>query len=54
MVLGLTAVSAFAGKGNYLKAWMMTIFGLMLSTVGTDSSSVQRYTFGSFRSPRWN
>ncbi len=47
MVLGLTAVAAFAGKGKFLKAAMMTIFGLMLATVGTDADSgVSRYTFG--------
>jgi putative tricarboxylic transport membrane protein len=47
MVLGLTAVSAFASKGGFLKAIMMTIFGLMLSTIGTSQSAgVQRYTFG--------
>ncbi|WP_423909402.1 tripartite tricarboxylate transporter permease [Candidatus Spongiihabitans sp.] len=47
MVLGLTAVSAFAGKGGFLKAIMMTVLGLMLSTVGTDASAgIQRFTFG--------
>ena len=47
MVLGLTAVAAFAGKGKFLKAAIMTIFGLMLATVGTDADSgVSRYTFG--------
>lgn len=47
MVLGLTAVAAFAGKGKFLKAAIMTIFGLMLSTVGTDADSgVSRFTFG--------
>ncbi|MGI9279041.1 MAG: tripartite tricarboxylate transporter permease [Endozoicomonas sp.] len=47
MVLGLTAVAAFAGKGNVLKAVMMAILGLMLSTIGTDQSSgIQRFTFG--------
>lgn len=47
MVLGLTAVAAFAGKGKFLKAAMMTIFGLILATVGTDADSgVSRYTFG--------
>jgi len=47
MVLGLTAVAAFAGKGKFLEAAIMTIFGLMLSTVGTDADSgVSRYTFG--------
>lgn len=47
MVLGLTAVAAFAGKGQFLKAAIMTIFGLMLATVGTDSDSgIPRFTFG--------
>ncbi len=47
MVLGLTAVSAFAGKGGFLKASIMTLFGLMIATIGTDGSSgVQRFTFG--------
>jgi len=47
MVLGLTAVAAFAGKGKFLKAAIMTIFGLMLATVGTDSDSgLARFTFG--------
>lgn len=48
MVMGLTAVSAFAGKGQVRKALMMTVVGLMLATVGTDpSAGVQRFTFGS-------
>jgi putative tricarboxylic transport membrane protein len=47
MVLGLTAVAAFAGKGNVIKAILMTVLGLMLSTVGTDQTQgVQRFTFG--------
>ncbi|SDU44716.1 tripartite tricarboxylate transporter permease [Stappia sp. ES.058] len=47
MVLGLTAVAAFAGRGNVIKALLMTIFGLMLSTVGTDETQgIQRFTFG--------
>ena len=47
MVLGLTAVAAFAGKGKFLKAAIMTVFGLMLATVGTDSDSgIPRFTFG--------
>ncbi len=47
MVLGLTAVAAFSGKGKFLKAALMTIFGLMLATVGTDSDSgIARFTFG--------
>lgn len=48
MVMGLSAVSAFAGRGGFLKALLMTVVGLMLSTVGTDQTSgVQRFTFGS-------
>ncbi len=48
MVLGLTAVSAFAGRGQFLKATMMAIIGLMLATVGQDvSSDITRFTFGS-------
>lgn len=48
MVLGLTAVSAFAGRGQFLKALLMTILGLMLATVGQDvSSDISRFTFGS-------
>jgi len=48
MILGLTAVSAFAGRGGVLKALLMVVLGLMLSTVGTDQTSgIQRFTFGS-------
>jgi putative tricarboxylic transport membrane protein len=47
MVLGLSMVAAFSPPGEYLKALLMTCFGLMLSTVGTDlSAGVQRFTFG--------
>ncbi|MDW6003880.1 tripartite tricarboxylate transporter permease [Vibrio mangrovi] len=47
MLVGLSAVAAFAGKGQVIKAWMMTIFGLMLSTVGIDKGvGVERFTFG--------
>ncbi len=47
MLLGLSAVAAFAGKGQVIKAWMMTILGLMLSTVGIDKGvGVERFTFG--------
>jgi len=47
MVLGLTAVAAFAGRGQVLKALLMTVVGLMLSTVGTDETQgIQRFTFG--------
>ena len=40
MVLGLTAVSAFSSKGQFLKAMMMVILGLMLATVGQDLSLI--------------
>ncbi len=47
MVLGLVAVSAFAGAGGILKALLMTVVGLMLSTVGTDQTQgVPRFTLG--------
>ncbi|MEE2775935.1 MAG: tripartite tricarboxylate transporter permease [Acidobacteriota bacterium] len=47
-VLALTAVSAFAGRGQLAKALMMTLLGLMLATVGQDvASDVPRFTFGS-------
>ena len=47
MVLGLTAVAAFGGRGQYLRAILATILGLMLATIGTDrNSGVQRFTFG--------
>ena len=48
MVLGLTAVSAFAGRGQFIRALLATTLGLMLATIGTDrNSGVQRFTFGS-------
>lgn len=47
MVLGLTAVSAFAGRGQFLKAMLMTCVGLGLATIGQDTASdIPRYTFG--------
>ena len=47
MILGLTAISAFAGRGRVLRALMMAVLGLMLATVGTDlNAGVQRFTFG--------
>jgi putative tricarboxylic transport membrane protein len=46
MILGLTAVAAFSSKGNFLKAMMMCVFGLMLASVGQDSlSDITRFTF---------
>jgi putative tricarboxylic transport membrane protein len=48
MILGLTAVSAFASRGDVVPALIATVIGLMLSTVGTDpSAGIQRFTFGS-------
>lgn len=46
MVLGLTAVAAFSGKGQVLKALMMTVFGLMIAMVGNDvMTGIPRFTF---------
>lgn len=46
MMLGLTAIAAFSNRGDFLKAMMMTIFGLSLSTVGIDPfSGMERFTF---------
>ncbi|WP_428633815.1 tripartite tricarboxylate transporter permease [Sedimenticola sp.] len=48
MILGLTAVAAFSGKGQVIKSLIMTVFGLMIATVGTDvTSGTTRFTFGS-------
>ncbi|KIQ93491.1 Tripartite tricarboxylate transporter TctA family protein [Anoxybacillus thermarum] len=45
MILGLAAVSGLAGN-SMTKAWMMTVFGLLLSTIGLDSvSGVARFTY---------
>ncbi|MBA2876122.1 tripartite tricarboxylate transporter permease [Thermaerobacillus caldiproteolyticus] len=45
MLLGLAAVSGLAGN-SMTKAWMMTVFGLLLSTIGLDSvSGVARFTY---------
>ena len=46
MVFGCTAVAAFSGQGEILKAIMMTLFGILLATVGEDPAGVQRFTFG--------
>ncbi|MFC7366510.1 MULTISPECIES: tripartite tricarboxylate transporter permease [Bhargavaea] len=45
MLLGLAAVSGLAGK-SMTKALMMTVFGLMLGTVGIDAvSGIARFTY---------
>ncbi|MCO4784516.1 tripartite tricarboxylate transporter permease [Marinomonas atlantica] len=47
MVMGLTAVAAFSGKGQVIKAMIMVVFGLMISTVGIDTmTGAPRFTFG--------
>lgn len=47
MVVGLTAIAAFAGTGQVAKALMMTVFGLMLATVGESSLfNAPRFTLG--------
>ncbi|MEM6640190.1 MAG: tripartite tricarboxylate transporter permease [Pseudomonadota bacterium] len=46
MLFGLTAVAAFSGRGQVLKALSMAVLGLMLSTVGEDPSGIQRFTLG--------
>ncbi|QQE74502.1 tripartite tricarboxylate transporter permease [Brevibacillus composti] len=46
MVLGLCAVSGLAGK-SMTKAFLMTVLGLLLGTIGIDAvSGVARFTFG--------
>jgi putative tricarboxylic transport membrane protein len=47
MLLGLSAIAAFAGTGNVGKALMMTILGLMMATVGTAALfNAPRFTGG--------
>lgn len=45
MLLGLAAVSGLAGK-SMTKALIMTVFGLLLSTIGIDAvSGISRFTY---------
>ncbi|MEL6584335.1 MAG: tripartite tricarboxylate transporter permease [Pseudomonadota bacterium] len=47
MVVGLSAIAAFAGTGQVAKALMMTILGLILATVGEGALFNQpRFTMG--------
>lgn len=47
MLLGLTAITALAGRGQIIQAGLMTVLGLMLGTVGSDATSgLPRFTFG--------
>jgi len=47
MVVGLSAIAAFAGTGKVAKAVVMTILGLMLATVGESALfNAPRFTMG--------
>jgi len=47
MVVGLSAIAAFAGSGQVAKAIMMTILGLILATVGEGALfNMPRFTMG--------
>lgn len=47
MVLGLTAVAAFAGRDKLLKALLMAVIGAMLATVGESAlHNAPRFTMG--------
>ena len=47
MVVGLSAIAAFAGTGQVSKALMMTILGLILATVGEGALfNMPRFTLG--------
>ena len=47
MVVGLSAIAAFAGNGQVVKALAMTILGLMLATVGESALfNAPRFTYG--------
>lgn len=47
MVVGLSAIAAFAGTGKVAKALMMTVVGLMLATVGESALfNAPRFTMG--------
>lgn len=47
MVVGLSAIAAFAGTGKVAKALMMTIIGLILATVGESALfNAPRFTMG--------
>ena len=47
MVVGLSAIAAFAGTGQVVKALLMTVVGLMLATVGESALfNAPRFTMG--------
>ncbi|SFK53645.1 tripartite tricarboxylate transporter permease [Shimia haliotis] len=47
MVVGLSAIAAFAGTGNVAKAILMTLLGLLMATVGEGALfNMPRFTMG--------
>ncbi|OED37266.1 tripartite tricarboxylate transporter TctA [Chromatiales bacterium (ex Bugula neritina AB1)] len=47
MVVGLSAIAAFAGSGQVIKALLMTVVGLIMSTVGEGALfNLPRFTMG--------
>lgn len=47
MIVGLSAIAAFAGRGQVTKALMMTVLGLMMATVGEGALfNLPRFTMG--------
>lgn len=47
MIVGLSAIAAFAGTGKVAKALMMTVLGVMLATVGESAQfNAPRFTMG--------
>lgn len=47
MVVGLSAIAAFAGTGNVAKAVLMTLIGLIMATVGEGALfNMPRFTMG--------
>jgi putative tricarboxylic transport membrane protein len=47
MVVGLSAIAAFAGSGNVGKALLMTVIGLIMATVGEGAQfNMPRFTMG--------
>lgn len=47
MIVGLSAIAAFAGTGQVAKALMMTVLGLMMATVGEGALyNLPRFTMG--------
>ena len=47
MVVGLSAIAAFAGTGNVAKAILMTLLGLVMATVGEGALfNMPRFTMG--------